>query len=104
MPDLVRLYIRQTAIGFAIAAAFVAMLLYFNVANLWHLVTHAPGGWLAAFLLVMFNGIVFSGVQFGISVMRMAEKDEDGPGSHRFEPARDEAPVPVPIPVPNDPR
>ena len=104
MPQLVRLYIRQTAIGFGIAAAFVAMLLYFNVANLWHLVTHAPGGWLAAFLLVMFNGIVFSGVQFGISIMRMAENDEDDPGSHRFEPVRDEAPVPVPIPVPNDPR
>ena len=104
MPQLVRLYIRQTVIGFGIAAAFVAMLLYFNVANLWHLVTHAPGGWLAAFLLVMFNGIVFSGVQFGISVMRMAEKDEDGPGGGRFEPARSAAPLAVPVPVPDEPR
>ena len=104
MPKLVRLYIRQTVIGFLIAGAFVAMLLYFNVANLWHLVTHAPGGWLAAFLLVMFNGIVFSGVQFGISVMRMAEKDDDGPGSRRFEPVEDPVLVPVPIPPAHDPR
>lgn len=78
MPRLVRLYIRHTLIGFAIAAAFVAMLFWFNVANLWHLVTHSDVGFLAAFLLVMFNGIVFSGVQFGIAIMNMAEpKDKD---------------------------
>ena len=76
MPKLVQLYIRQTLIGFAISAVFVAGLFYFNVANLWHLVTHSPSGFLAAFLLFMFNGIVFSGVQFGIAIMRMAEDDE----------------------------
>lgn len=76
MPRLVRLYIVQCAIGFAIAAAFVVMLLWFNVANLWHLVTHAQGGLLAVFLLWVFNGIVFSGVQFGIAVMRLAEPDQ----------------------------
>jgi len=37
MPKLISLYIRQVAIGFAISAAFVGMLLYFNVANLWQL-------------------------------------------------------------------
>ena len=79
MPELVRLYIRQTAIGFGLSAVFVALLFWFNVANLWHLVTHTEGGMLAGFLLFMFNGIVFSGVQFGISVMRMAEREDDGP-------------------------
>ena len=73
MPALVRLYIRQTLIGFAVSAVFVGLLFWFDVANLWHLVTHTSEGWLAAFLLFMFNGIVFSGVQFGISIMRMAE-------------------------------
>jgi hypothetical protein len=80
MPNLIRLYITQVAIGFVVSAAFVAMLLWFNVANLWHLVTHDPAGPLAVLLLWVFNGIVFSGVQFGISVMRMAEPDDTPSG------------------------
>ena len=98
MPDLIRLYIRQVAIGFVISAAFVAMILWFNVANLWHLVTHDPAGPLAVLLLWMFNGIVFSGVQFGISIMRMAERDDEGGGPRApeaVEPALDYATVPV---------
>ena len=83
MPKLVRLYITQTAIGFGIAAAFVALILWFNVANLWHLVTHTSAGPLAVFLLWLFNGIVFSGVQFGISVMRMAEPEDRHGGGKR---------------------
>ncbi|WP_068116618.1 hypothetical protein [Tropicimonas marinistellae] len=77
MPELVRLYIRQVAIGFLLSAAFVALLFGLNVANLWHLVTHSSGGWIAALMLFVFNGIVFAGVQFGISVMRMHEDDDD---------------------------
>ncbi len=77
MPDLIRLYIRQTALGFVIAAVFVGMLFWFDVAGLWRLVSNSDVGLLAAFLLVVFNGIVFSGVQFGIAVMNMAEDDPD---------------------------
>ena len=80
MPKLVSLYIRHTLIGFAIAVLFVGLLFWFNVANLWHLVTHDPAGPLAAFLLVMFNGIVFSGVQFGIAIMRLAKSGKGGSG------------------------
>jgi hypothetical protein len=47
MPKLIRLYVTHVAIGFAIAAAFVGMLLWFNIANLWHLVTHSDQGLLA---------------------------------------------------------
>lgn len=96
MPKLVQLYIRQSLIGFGVAALFVGALFYFNVANLWHLVTHTEGGLLAAFLLFMFNGIVFSGVQFGIAVMGMAEKEDDTSGGGN---ARQHAVVPVPVPV-----
>jgi len=78
MPKLVRMYIRHVLIGYALSAVFTGLLLWLNVANLWHLVTHTPEGPLAAFLLVMFNGIVFSGVQFGIAVMRMADDGGDG--------------------------
>lgn len=100
MPALVRLYIRQTLIGFAVSAVFVSLLFWFNVANLWHLVTAAPGGWLAGFLLFMFNGIVFSGVQFGISIMRMAEADDDDPfGGKRIADRLTPAERPIAIPV-----
>jgi predicted branched-subunit amino acid permease len=105
MPKLVRLYIRQTAIGFVISAAFVAMLLGANVANLWHLVTHTSAGPLAVFLLWLFNGIVFSGVQFGIAVMRMAEPEPRRPGGGRPRmPAVRPAPVPVRVPAEGDTR
>ena len=80
MPKLIRMYIVNVLIGFAIAAAFVAMLLYFNVANLWHLVSHSDKGWLAVLILWISNGIIFAGVQFGIAVMRMKDDDDDGPG------------------------
>lgn len=72
MPKLVRLYISQVLIGFGVAALFVGALLWMNVANLWHLVTHSDQGLLAVFLLWFLNGIVFAGVQFGIAIMRLS--------------------------------
>ena len=75
MPKLVRFYIRHTIIGFIAAAGFVAMLLWFNVANLWHLISTSDVGLLALFMLWMFHGIVFSGVQFGISIMQLGKDD-----------------------------
>lgn len=100
MPKLVNLYIRQTMIGFALSGVFVALLLYFNVANLWHLVTHVSVGWLGAVLLFMFNGIVFSGVQFGIAVMAMARDEDDHTGRRQPEPVRQMAEELMPIVVP----
>lgn len=78
MPKLIQLYIVNCAIGFAIAAAFVAGLLALDVANLRHLIFGSSMGWLAAAMLVVSNGVVFAGVQFAIAVMRMAAP-EDGP-------------------------
>ena len=86
MPKLVQLYIKHTAIGFGIAAVFVAILLWFDVQNLWHLVTHSGSGLLAVFLLWFMNGIVFAGVQFAWAVMNLAEKpDRDGGGTPLLE-------------------
>lgn len=94
MPELIKLYIKNVLIGFAIAAGFVAMLLWFNVMNLWHLVTHSDAGLLAVIVMWFAHGIVFAGVQFGWAVMAMAEKD-DGP--RRGTPVADAfEPVPVP--------
>ncbi|WP_461306759.1 hypothetical protein, partial [Albidovulum sp.] len=82
MPVLVRLYIRNVAIGFLLSAVFVGALLWLDVAHLWHLVSTSPVGGIAVVMLVVFNGIVFAGVQFAIAVMRLAE--DDGPrGGHR---------------------
>lgn len=93
MPHLVRLYIRQVAIGFAISAGFVTTLLYLNVANLWHLVSHVHGGWIAVLMLWVFNGIVFAGVQFALALPR--GHGEDGPKDGR----RDTLPVLLAEPV-----
>lgn len=95
MPDLIRLYITHVAVGFAIAAVVVAGLLWFNVANLGHLVATSDVGWLAALLLWLFNGIVFAGVQFAIAIMGMADDDDDDDEGGHF--ARDPVAIPVPV-------
>lgn len=76
MPALVRLYIRNVIAGFALSAVFVGALLWLNVANLWHLISTSPQGWIAAAMLFVFNGIVFAGVQFAIAIMRMATPED----------------------------
>ena len=92
MPELIKLYIRNVAIGFGIAAVFVAGLLWFDVMGLWQLVSGSSSGVLAVFMLWFMNGIVFAGVQFAWAVMALAE-DEDGPRrgtpvAHDFVPVR----------------
>jgi hypothetical protein len=74
-PDLIRLYIRECLMGMALGIVFSMALLILNVANLAHLVTAVEGGWLGFALLCFFNGIVFAGAQFGITLMRLAARD-----------------------------
>ncbi|MCI2393080.1 hypothetical protein [Aliiroseovarius sediminis] len=93
MPRLVRLYIKQVLIGFGLSATFVALLLYTNVGNLWHLVSTSDIGWIAVLMLFMFNGIVFAGVQFAIAVMRM--EHDDTPKGGKREPVATNIPVRV---------
>lgn len=78
MPPIFRFYIRHCLIGFAVAAIFVGAILYFNIANLWHLISHSDIGLMALIVFWVLNGIVFAGTQTAIAVMLMAEK-EDGP-------------------------
>ena len=77
MPELVRLYIRQCLTGMALGIVFSMALVVLNVANLGHLVGEVDGGWLAFLLLCLFNGIVFAGVQFGITIIRMGRDDHE---------------------------
>lgn len=75
MPKLVRLYIQSVLIGFALSAVFAAVLIWLDVMGVGRLILASPIGWIAALMLVVFNGIIFAGVQFGIRVMLMAEDD-----------------------------
>ena len=92
MPQLIRLYIKNVLIGFGIAAAFVGLLIGFDVGGLRHLLTGSSAGYLAIVMLWFANGIVFAGVQFAIAVMAMREKDEGPRGGTR-------APVTTRIPA-----
>lgn len=93
MPKLIRLYIVNVLLGFAIAALFVAMLVWADVMGLRHLILETERGWLAGFMLFFANGIIFAGVQFGIAVMKMAEPPAGPKGGTkapvvRLEPVR----------------
>jgi len=102
MPKLIKLYIKNVLIGFAVAGAFVAVLLWFNVMNLWHLVSSSDAGILAVVVLWFAHGIVFAGVQFAWAVMALAEREDSGPRGNT--PVRSEALLTVPVPVEETPR
>lgn len=92
MPRLVRLYVISVLIGLLLSILFTVLLLALDVGSLRHLVLGSPAGWLAGLMLVIFNTIVFAGVQFGIAVMALAESKPPR-GGHRapltgLQPAR----------------
>jgi hypothetical protein len=95
MPELVRLYIRSVALGFAISAAFTVGLVWWDVAGIGHLILGSDIGLVAATMLVVFNGIVFSAVQFAFKVMGMAEDDTRPQGG-----LWDHTLVPIPVTAP----
>ena len=75
MPQLVRLYIISIAIGCALSAGFTAALIALDVASIRHLVSSTAGGWIAILMLFVFHAVLFSGVQFAIRIMLMAQDD-----------------------------
>lgn len=82
MPKLVRLYVQSVALGFAISVGFTAGLIWVDVAGIGHLVRGSDIGWIAVAMLVVFNGIVFSAVQFAFRIMALAEADDGPKGGH----------------------
>jgi len=93
MPKLIRLYIQSIVIGFALAVVFLGGLMWMDVAGLRGLIFGSSSGLVAAAMMIVFNGIVFSGVQFAIAVMRLAEDDETPRGGLR------QHLVPIPVRV-----
>jgi hypothetical protein len=61
------------------------------------------GGFLAVFLLFFFNGLVFAGVQFGMTIMRMARPEDDGRGGRRDAIPSDPAVVKLKVAGPQRP-
>ena len=93
MPKLIRLYIQSIAIGVSLAAGFVALMVWMNLAGLGDLILGSRQGWVAAIMMTTFFGVLFSGVQFGIRIMMMAEPEEPPMGGLR------QHLVPVPVKV-----
>jgi hypothetical protein len=104
MPDFIKMMLRHAFYGLLIAIAFVAGLLAFNVANLWHLVTHTSEGPLAVVLLVLFSTVTFGSVQIGYQIMSMGEDDDDEPRGGKRDALRVFDAIPIPVPVRTDER
>lgn len=79
MPKLIKLYIVNVAYGFGLSVVFLGLLLWQDVAGLQQLIFGSDMGWVAAFMMIVMNGVVFAGVQFAIAVMRLAEDPEEPP-------------------------
>jgi hypothetical protein len=97
MPDHIRFILRHAAFGFVLAFVFVGMLLAFDVAGLWHLVTHTAEGPIALAVLTVLCGITFGSAQVGFKIMTMGNDrdDDDERGKRDGVFTFDAIPVPV---------
>ncbi len=97
MNDHIRFILRHAAIGVGISFAFTGMILYFNVGNLWHLVTHTAEGPVAVLMLLVFGTITFGSAQIGYKIMTLREEDDEPKGGRRDAlPVLDALPARVP--------
>ena len=69
--------LRHTAVGFGLAAAFVAALLYFDLGGLATLAAASDAGPLAVVLLTAFMGLTFASAQTAFAIMFASRRDPD---------------------------
>lgn len=93
MPPFLFFLIRHALIGFGLAAAFVAVMLGFDVTGLGTLIANSPSGTFAAAILTFALGLTFAGVQMGIAIMALGDR----PPEDARPPADLLEPVPVPV-------
>lgn len=91
MSHPLRMFFVQSAIGFVVAAVFVAALLLADFGGLWRLVSTTPGGYLAVVVLWVLNGSVFAAVQFGVALTLLPQDEDRSP---RDRPERRQTPIP----------
>jgi hypothetical protein len=77
MPLLVRFMLRHALVGFAMAIAFVTLILVLDLGGLATLAGTSDLGILAVALLTFFTGLTFASLQMGIAVMSMKPQSED---------------------------
>ncbi|MGY3439650.1 MULTISPECIES: hypothetical protein [unclassified Marinovum] len=95
-----RHYMNHGLVGFAASTVFVTMGLGFNIANLAHLVTSSVLGVVGVAVLWVICGFVFTGVQFGLSMIGTRDDDEGGPGGGLRGPVQEYVPIRVPVSKP----
>jgi hypothetical protein len=96
MPEHIRFILRHAAYGAVLAAVFVGALLYLNVGNLWHLVTHTAEGPIAVVMLYIFFTITLGSAQIGYKIMSLGEENDDEPRGGKRDAIRVFDAIPVP--------
>ncbi len=73
MAQIIRIVAAHAAIGFVLAAGFVAALLFADPGGLGTLLRHPSSGPLPLAMLWSFSGLTFGAVQFGAALWLAAE-------------------------------
>ncbi len=95
MPDLIKLLLRNAAIGFGAAAIFVALLLLTDTGGVGTLVANSDMGAVAVFMLTFFTGLTFGSAQMGFAVMSAHRQDDRGGRGKRLLRTRPARAMPV---------
>ncbi|MEM6482886.1 MAG: hypothetical protein AAF922_15535 [Pseudomonadota bacterium] len=83
MPSLWRIFMTNIGVGFALAAVFILLLLWFDIGKLGYLVSVVSGSWLMILpLWIMFGGL-FTCVQFIVAGLCDDDDDDDEPRGGR---------------------
>ena len=84
MPELIKIILRNAAIGFAIAALFVALLISLDVGGLGSLIANSDVGIGAALLLFFLLGLTFGSAQIGFAIMLEGSGGNGRPGGSKY--------------------
>jgi hypothetical protein len=79
LPKLVTFLLRHAALGFALAAIFVAAILALDPQDARALLTGAAGHWWPAVVLWFFTGLTFGAVQIGAATMLLEHAEPPRP-------------------------
>lgn len=90
MPKLATFLLRHAVVGFMVAAAFVAILLFSDIGGLASLAAADQAGGFAIGVLTFFIGLTFSSAQMGFAVMLAKDNDDDKPDKGKRIPLFDD--------------
>jgi len=80
MPAHVLFLARHALIGFALGAAFVGVMAWFDIAGLRTLAAKSESTLVAFPVLTFFLGLTFASVQMGAAIMLLPHEDQQGGG------------------------